>query len=366
MDGTERFSAPAVPLDGEAFARLVEQARAEGDAATTPMELAPLAPGDLEPWPPPGSARRRELEALGEQAFAHGEVASVVVAGGAATRFGGAVKALVPAIGDRAFLDLKLEDARRAAARFGREVPVAVMTSDLTHDAIAAHVAGARDVLLFRQRMLPRLTPAWQLYRDRAGAPSLAPAGHGDFFRALRESGAGAELSRRGVRQVYFTNVDNLAATLDPVIAGAHRALGGTMTVEVTDRRGPSGELAPGAAPVRVAGRPALVEQVDPTAHPLISTNDITFDLARLLAAELPLPLRAVSKVVDGTKVLQLEQVTGEVTLLTDAAGRPLLSCRFLLVPRADAAATRFEPVKAREDLDRVAVRLATRFGGAR
>ncbi|HYG69551.1 MAG TPA: UTP--glucose-1-phosphate uridylyltransferase [Anaeromyxobacteraceae bacterium] len=364
MERTEG-ARPEAPIHGEAFVRLVARARAAAEAAKTRLEIGPLEPGDLEPWPGHGSARRRELEALGERAFARGEVASVVVAGGAATRFGGAVKALVPAIGGRTFLDLKLADARRAAARFGRDVPVAVMTSDLTHDAIAAHLAGAPDVIAFRQRMLPRLTAEFELWRDASGAPQLAPAGHGDFFRALRESGAGEELARRGVRQVYFTNVDNLAATLEPVIAGAHLALDGAMTVEVTDRRGPSGQLAAGAAPVRVGGRPVLVEQVDPARHPLISTNNITFDLARILERELPLPLRAVSKEVDGARVLQVEQVTGEVTLLTDAAGQPLLPCRFLVVPRAEPDATRFEPVKAREDLGRVAARLAPRFEDA-
>jgi UTP--glucose-1-phosphate uridylyltransferase len=273
------------------------------------------------------------------------------------------VKALVPAVGGRTFLDLKLEDARRAGGFAGRPVPLAIMTSPLTHDAIAERVRAEPGVWVFEQRVLPRLTPELEVALEPDGTPSLAPAGHGDFFRALRESGVGAALASRGVRIVYFTNVDNLAATLDPIVVGAHLALGGAVTVEVTARRGPSGKLDTGAAPVRVGDRVQLVEHVDAARHPLISTNNIAFDLRAILEREVPLPWRVARKNAGGRPVLQLEQVTGEITGLAGPDGRALFRSRFLEVPRDDPATTRFEPVKEREDLPRVAERLRARFG---
>ena len=102
-------------FDRRTFEQLLERLR-RGELAPSSgaQESAePARPGDVAALPAPGTAAHATVRRLGEQELKEGRAACVIVAGGAGTRFGGAVKALVPFLGERTFLDLKLEAGLR-------------------------------------------------------------------------------------------------------------------------------------------------------------------------------------------------------------------------------------------------------------
>ncbi|MCA9718931.1 MAG: UTP--glucose-1-phosphate uridylyltransferase, partial [Myxococcales bacterium] len=273
----------------------------------------------------------------------------VILAGGMATRFGEVVKAAVPVIDARGFLELKLADAAAVAGRAGARVPALVMTSFATHEEVSRLASAlARPevpVRVFSQAVSVRLTSAGALARDEDGRPSLYAPGHGDMSFALRRTGALAEFLEGGGRTLLMSNVDNLAATLDPAVIGAHLEGGAAVTVEVVDKV--PGDR--GGAPARVDGALRLVEafafpsSFDQDRVPLFNTNTLVFDAARL-DRDFELTWYAVRKRAGGREVIQFERLVGELTAH--------LPSRYLRVERSGPEA-RFLPVKSPEELAR-------------
>jgi len=203
-------------------------------------KVEPPRAGDVVALPPLGSPERKHLENVGTELIRQGLVAAVVLAGGMATRFGGVVKAAVEVARGQTFLDLKLAEIQATAKRTGGKVPVYLMTSFAT-DADVTRMAQAKTssavpVATFPQFISLRMTGEGDIFRDSEGKVSPYAPGHGDLSFAMRRSGVLQKLISQGVTHVYMSNVDNLAATLDPAIIGAHIESGKTISVEVADK----------------------------------------------------------------------------------------------------------------------------------
>jgi UTP--glucose-1-phosphate uridylyltransferase len=313
--------------------------------------LTPPGAGDVRALPEPGTAERARLAALGHQALAAGQVGVVILAGGMATRFGGVVKAVVEVLDGKSFLQLKHDDVARVAQRVGVRIPVMVMSSFATHERILAHVreaglhSDATPFEVFPQFVSLRLTPTGAPFREADGDISPYATGHGDLPFALRRSGLLARFRAAGGKLLVMSNVDNLGATLDAAVLGAHLERKVAVTAEVV-RKAPGDK---GGAPARLDGVPQIIEgfrfpaSFDQDSIPVFNTNTFVLD-AEAIDRDFALPFYRVEKQVDGQTAIQFERLVGELTAFLPGA--------FLEVPR-ESAQCRFLPAKDPEELAR-------------
>ncbi|MBX3183125.1 MAG: UTP--glucose-1-phosphate uridylyltransferase [Polyangiaceae bacterium] len=313
-------------------------------------QVTPPLPEDIAELPR-GDAERRALIELGLSVLAEGACALVVLAGGMATRMGGVVKALVPAVDDQRFLDLRL----REVATLGARCPLWLMTSEATEAPLrralqeepGATLSANLSVSSFRQDLSLRFTSSGALLRGAEGELMSHAPGHGDLPDALARSGLLTHFMASGGRLVLITNVDNLGACLDPLLIGWHLSHGAEVSCEVVDKQGTDR----GGVPVRLDGRPVILEELrlpasfDPSQVSVFNTNTFWVNaqaLAALPQSEHRFSYFAVEKRHGERRFLQLERLLGEIT--------SFLPTRFVRVPR-DGAAARFLPVKDHDEL---------------
>lgn len=332
-------------FDRPTWERLRAALRAGWDesAQRVGADVAPPPDGSLVRVPTDVSERAR-LEKRGLDAIARGEVGAVVLAGGMATRFGGVVKAAVEALPGHTFLALKIASIDCVARRAGGRVPVALMTSFATEDGVAELAKPYEGARTFPQFVSLRLTPSGDVFREADGSASPYAPGHGDLTFALRSRGILGDFAKAGVKVVFVSNVDNLAASLDPVVLGLHLEAGAAASVEVVDKvKGDKG-----GAPAVVGGVPQIVESFrfppdfDQDRIPVFNTNTFWFDLAAI-DRDFDLTWCRVEKKVESRVAIQLERLCGEVTRF--------VSTRFLVVPRSGPE-SRFLPVKDVPELE--------------
>lgn len=347
-------------LDAAGFrdARLLELAEGLADKAALFAKnrltgaVTPPAATELQPLPAPGSDEARRLGALGQAAIDRGELAFCVLAGGMATRMGGVVKALVEAFDGRTFLDLRLAENASAGAKARAPIPLWLMTSEATdagiREALRARGAPAH-VHVFTQDLGLRLAPEGGLFREDDGAPSAYATGHGDLVDALRRTPLLAEFLARGgegPKTVWIANLDNLGASIDPVVLGRFLDSKKQVMVEVCEKA--PGDR--GGVPVHAQGKLQVVEEFrlpegfDGATVPVFNTNTFLVSAKALATADIPWTYFAVEKKVQGRVAIQFERLLQELTSALDAG--------YVVVPR-DGAASRFLPVKDYDELAR-------------
>ena len=363
IGAAERMTLERYGFDAARFAALRTELAAGAFPAARNAERDPVFPpseSDLTMLAAPDSAAARALAAQGLAAIERGEVAVVILNGGMATRFGGLVKGVVEVFAGKSFLALRLQDVANARGR----VPVFLMNSFATDQGTRDHLAAQRyfglpsdQAHVFTQRISIRLTPEGELFRDANGRVSLYAPGHGDLFECLAAAEGFQRFVAGGGKHLLVSNVDNIGASLSPLVLGTHIASGKPVTVEVAART--PGDT--GGAPARVRNRVEVLEgfrfppEFDFERLQVFNTNTMVLDVDAVRPDYTFSWFRADKK-VEGRPAVQFERLMGQVTAFRDAG--------YLVVPR-EGADSRFLPIKTPDDLVRLRPVLQARCGYA-
>ncbi|HLJ94885.1 MAG TPA: UDPGP type 1 family protein [Gemmataceae bacterium] len=219
----------------------------------------------------------------GEDAFRRGEVAALVVAGGQATRLGfDHPKGMFPIgpVSDKTLFQIHAEKVLALSHRYGKGVPLLVLTSPATDAETQAFFEMQRffglareDVRFFCQGTMPALDWATgKLLLEAPGRLFTSPNGHGGTLLALAESGLLEQMEQRGIRQIFYFQVDNpLVKVGAPIFLGHHLQTGAEVSSKIVRKEEPNDRL---GNLVLVDGRCTMIEYSDLPAELARQTDD--------------------------------------------------------------------------------------------
>src|SRR5262249_30211819 len=120
----------------------------------------------------------------------------------------------------------------------------------------------AGEVFFFQQGTMPALDLATgKLLMEAPGRLCLSPNGHGGTLTALAESGLLDRIRQRGMRQVYYFQVDNpLVRVAEPAFLGHHLAADAEVSSKVVRKESPTDKL---GNIVLIDGRCSMIEYSD-------------------------------------------------------------------------------------------------------
>lgn len=297
------------------------------------------------------------------------QLAVIKLNGGLGTSMGlDRAKALLPIKGADTFLDFIARQMLHLRSHRGvTGLSFYLMNSFTTRTETLAYLrkypALTRgEPLDFLQGRVPRLDLETHQPVAWPDQPDLewCPAGHGDLYPSLVDSGVLPHLGDQGVRYLFVSNSDNLGATVDEKLLSYFARSDLAFLMEVapraaSDQKG--GHLAQRASDGQLLLRessqcPAgdLAHFQDVTRHRFFNTNNLWIRLDSLKRelerqnGTLPLPIIRNVKPVDpcdpaSPKVLQIETAMGAAIACFARAGA-------IVVPRS-----RFSPVKTTADL---------------
>lgn len=214
-----------------------------------------------------------QARVLGRGALEAGEVGMILVAGGLGTRLGfdrpKGMFQLGP-LSRRPMFQILIDHLLAVGRRYGNKpIPLYVMTSDATdsatRDFFAAHGnfgLAADQLRFFKQGAMWSLDAQGnRILMESPGRIFVGPDGHGGMLAALQRSGALADMQQRGLKRIFYGQIDNpLLQVCDPLLLGSHIAVGSELTTQVVRKRHPLERV---GNVVSIDGRVQVIEYSD-------------------------------------------------------------------------------------------------------
>jgi UDP-N-acetylglucosamine/UDP-N-acetylgalactosamine diphosphorylase len=316
-------------LDLDQLRRLYEK-RDHAVSLPTPERIAPVPVIGID-------TDQREPRRLGQEALRRGEVAVLLVAGGQGTRLGfDHPKGMFPIgpISNKPLFQIHAEKVLATSRRYGKPVPFLVMTSPATDSETRSFFVEhgnfglpANEVHFFCQGTMPALDLATgKLLMEAPGRLFTSPNGHGGTLTALSDSGLLDQMRERGVRHIFYFQVDNpLVKVADPLFLGHHLRANAEMSSKIVPKKSPTDKV---GNMVLIDGRCSIIEY-----------SDLPKELAEQRDPHGNLRLRAGSPAIHYFAVDFLERVTRGPTRMPFHVARKK-------VPHLDESGKLIEPAK--------------------
>ena len=193
-------------------------------------------PAPSYPFAPRSSEQSEKYDKainIGENLIRAGKVAGFVVAGGQGTRLGfDGPKGNYPTspVKNKTLFQLFSENLLATSKKYDIIIPFYIMTSPINYDATVEifeaadyYGLGAENVFIFQQGTLPNFDFDGKILLAEKHRIATSPDGHGGSLKALYNSGAVADMRRRGIEHISYWQVDNpLIHPIDPLFIGLH------------------------------------------------------------------------------------------------------------------------------------------------
>ncbi len=229
--------------------------------------------------------QRQTWEAAREtgcQILARGEVGVMLVAGGQGTRLQfHKPKGMYPIgpVSNATLFQILAEQVLARSRALGVVIPYYIMTSDATHAETVEFFEQhqffglpADSVRFFQQGTMPALDiQTGKILLSSNCQVSSSPDGHGGMIRALKTTGTLADMQQRGIRYLYYHQVDNPTAIVcDPAFLGFHRQSESELSTKVVAKRSAAEKV---GLLVEVDGKTQIIEYSDMPADQLQQTD---------------------------------------------------------------------------------------------